>query len=364
MTKITDYLKTINGGFKIWDYDKLINDDIFVKVIISERGNYGKTFNFILKAFDMWCENGFSSIYAKNLDNQIKISWKRFLKKVQKLYPQKFENTATDSYGAYHFEEDIDEKGNIKRFNKQYFIYFGSLSNAEKLKGMRENVNLIMIDEIMDGINYLHDAAFLLLDLIYTFKEYAGNEETLKGVILAGNFKTLNHPLFAKLNIWKIEKEVTDIKDNVGVIVRILTPIYDKQDIKKIEKENEKDNAYRLGKLIGYTDYGVFNNSLDIINNVVKKSDKLNKLNYSYKYIFYADSKYFHVFENGIDLHIIATDDYFGLEKVYRLKKNDLKENYPELSNVYKENIIRFIENNKITFENVYTRVNFIKSLI
>lgn len=366
---IDDFLKEIevnngNGSLrkhKIFDYEKMYQDEAFYFVLISERGRLGKTYGAKELGQKLYLENGYPFVYVKNLTLQIKKESKRFLKQVKDL--EIFKNYDCNKEGVF-----TKEKNKTK-----YSCFFHSLNSAEKDKGSRTEANIVILDEFMDGTKHLEDnQTFLLKSILDTYDNPVNPfNKKLKKCFILGNFKTLNSKLLIDLNIFSIKNELTTINNSKGrPFIRVLCPQYNKEERTKIENDLEGDPIYEFGKISSQNDYSLFNDNVnDIINNIKTYPDSYLE-NHSIIQMILFYKKYntpHYIFLMGLEqrqIHVLVSNKYEGTDKVYNLDKRTLMEEIPVLSRSMKKDLIRILENGNITFSDVFSREIFIDGIL
>lgn len=347
---------------KIFDFDKMYQDDAFYFILISERGRLGKTYGAKELGQKLYLENGYPYVYLKNLNLQIKKEGKKFLKQVNDL--DIFADFSSDKQGVYKQEGR----------EKNYSCFFHSLNGAEKDKGSRTEANIVIYDEFLDGTKHLEDSpTFLLKSILDTYDNPVNPfEKKLKKCFILGNFKTLNSRLLIDLGVFKLEKQLTTLYDSKGkAFVRILAPQYSKKERKEIKEELSGDPIFEFGNTTKQNDYSLFNQNVrDIVNNVVLISNTELEENYNLKLILYFFKQHTHnyifMLSNRFKkhYHILTNNQYKGDEQVYNLDKKSLREEIPTLSRDVKKDLIYLLECGKITFADIYSREMFIEGIL
>lgn len=353
------WYKKLYGKFDIWDYDKILEDEAFIFVIISERGRKGKTFNATIKAKELYDKYGYTSIYMKNLEVQMDNSVSNFLKEPKKHYPQLFQDNEVNKSGVY--------EGTGK--NRKRWLQFINLNQAEKIKGARDLPYLLIYDEMSDGLRYVSEQTEKfksVLDTMSDFKTKSG----LKKVVILSNYKTLDTELMRDFKVFKIDREVSTIKNSLGKpLIRVLLPQYDEQDIKEIEEELRGDAIFELGELTDTNRYSLYNESLyDIINNVKERDLKWFEKAEKHLNILYNNMNvlvYRGIENREYQFHIVSLKNYEQdqFEVIYVIDKKDIKEGNVILNKKITRNLLHLIEEGTITFQNIASRNDFLSAI-
>lgn len=361
------WLKELDNGHKVFDYQKMWDDEAFFFILISERGKKGKTYGAIEFARDMYLKNDIPSFYFKNLSIQMEKSYKKIITMPKRNNPEKYENSISTKEEVYdNIPVEWDKNDKVVKSKKYPWLFLHSLNEAEKVKGARSIVNMGIWDEASDGLEYIKDQMGKFDTILNTYKNHSVSykDDSFKKMFILTNFKSLNLEFLIAMGVYKIDKPVTTVRGPNGkILLRILTVMYDDNEIEEMEKEYKDDPIFQMGKVLETNDYSVFNkNMYDDINNVVMETDfKL----YVRHFVIYGNNRYFHLFKR-IDYsnHIISTKHYTGPNNIYVLDKKDIKEGYQKISKDFKYNMTKLLQQNRLTFQDVATREKFLQILL
>jgi len=193
-----NYLKKLPNGAKVWDFDKIDQNfkDVKIRVIFSERGNKGKTYNLKRFAKEQFDKNGKPSIWVRNTIISLKMEAKRFLDhNTTMIDPIFWKDLKIVNEGASWVVKN--------KANKNVFILL-SLNDVNKMKGTRLDVNNIIFDEINEDTSQIRSGLIKSIDSLVhsatnSVKNYGKVEETRLWFL--GNNKSINHEYLIKLGI-------------------------------------------------------------------------------------------------------------------------------------------------------------------
>jgi len=264
--KWTDYLKKLNNGAKIWDFNKIDTNfnDIKIRVIFSERGNKGKTYNLKHFAKEQFDKNGKPSIWVRNTNVSLKMEAKRFLDNSTLMNDPSFWK------GLKMIMEGPSYVVKNKR-NKTVFILL-SLNDVNKMKGTRLDVNNIIFDEINEDTSLVRGGIIKAIDsLVHSatnaIKNYNKIEETRLWFL--GNNKSINHPYLIKLGIRDNKHPLAlysaCYNDKKVPLAIKLCSTYNQQEINQITKKafESKDWKFIHSFVLDQAHHSYFNNTYE-----------------------------------------------------------------------------------------------------
>jgi len=197
-------------------------------------------------------------------------------------------------------------------------------------------------------------------------------------VFLLGNNKSFNNPLLVNLGINSIEEEVSCIYTTEGKpLILILFPIIDENEKKDIEDDNADNPIFQFMKVSGGAAHAYFNESqYDGVNGIVKRVDEFNKLYKHHHNLFRTDNEILAMcnlpknYDNeGYEYHIFCLDllKPRGLDEVKKLglfsPNKTLEPNDKYLPKEMKENLLKCLSLDQISFEDIHTKNMFYKLL-
>lgn len=246
-----EYLKQLDTGKWVIDFDKLYSLPFPIIIIMSERGRKGKTFGAIELALDHYeKDNNHRTIWLLNTEKQWVKQKLKFLKNNKKISNRWDDYTSDNPIGVVNSTGDNP-------------IEYWSLSTAEKSKGARDStLKNIFYDEFNVGLDMLKWKQTELIDnLLATATDQHRKEKKnpLKLFIFANN-KSLYTPLFINWNILKLDGEITEIYDDYGKpLIFIYLPDADEYEV---EQQTKDDWTAQLSKRSGEYDHIFLNKSL------------------------------------------------------------------------------------------------------
>jgi len=192
-----NYLKKLDNGAQVWDFDKIDSTfkDIHIRVIFSERGNKGKTYNLKKYALECFNKNGKPSIWVRNTAITLQMEAKRFLdNNTVMIDPVLWDKLRLRKQGPIYL---------ITKGKKIVFILL-SLNDVNKMKGTRLDVNHIIFDEINEDASQIRGGIVKAIDnLVHSATNAVKNYKRIEKTKLwfLGNNKSINHPYLIKLGM-------------------------------------------------------------------------------------------------------------------------------------------------------------------
>lgn len=392
--RLKSLLKILDNDNSVFDYDAINDLGFPYNILIAERGAKGKTYgikDFLFRQFlshwntmKEWAE----VLWLRSLATDAKIESDKWLIDVPPVISNEFDKmrkTPTEI-----------------TYETKPFVVFNNVSTSNGLKGTRTTTRHIVWDEFNDSIKYFK--ASLIENFANKQSSTRNNQDAdqLKNqkVWLLGNNRGINHPFLIKNGIDKITEEVTMIFDDNGKpLILLIMPIYNEDDIAKIEERNADDPFYQLNKRMGTADQIYYNrSSIDDVNYIfehfaltLKNFTRLGegwprpKLKCTFKINGQLLNLYDLPYEIRSDLktahHVMHVDLYCSKPENKHLNKFDLitqtKDQYVVLTTnkaeleeevyllppVQKNNLIKTMAMGNISFENVSSRELFIELL-
>ena len=156
-----DFLKPLPNGAKVFDFDKVeqIYQIFNVFLLMSERGNLGKTNNLKLKCINDFYKNNKPSLFLRNSTLEIQREINKFLQ----FYD---DDNVLDKKHVFKVE-----KGCLFDENKNKIIELIPFTQIENIKGSRTAYNHAVYDEINEGLRQLQSKIVAKIDnLISTMR--------------------------------------------------------------------------------------------------------------------------------------------------------------------------------------------------
>lgn len=259
---IKRFHKKLNNGLLAIDFHKVKAEGFPINILITERGEIGKTHNSKEFAIDEYLKYGVKSAWVLNSATQIDEDKSQFL----------VNNKAVD-YEKKWEDVKIVNDSVIKDGNE--FMKLVALSTSESKKGSRDyRIKNIIYDEFNVGLDKIKTKqVFLFENLLATFKDVKKIIDHKMTVFIFGNNKSINTPLLVAWKIFEIKEELTKIYDEYGnPLIMIYTPEIDQN---LLEEKNKDDFTYQLAKRSGTADYIFHNMSIyDNINGIKRLADE------------------------------------------------------------------------------------------
>jgi len=193
----TNYLTKLENGASIWNFPMIDENfkSVHIRVIFSERGNKGKTYNLKRYALECFNKNQKPTIWVRNTAISLQMEAKRFLDaNTITIDPVFWKGLSLKKQGPIYL---------ITRKAKTVFVLL-SLNDVNKMKGTRLDVNHIIFDEINEDSSQIRGGIVKAIDsLVHSATNSVKNykkQEKLKLWFL-GNNKSINHPYLIKLGI-------------------------------------------------------------------------------------------------------------------------------------------------------------------
>jgi len=315
--KWTNYLKTLPNKAKVWDFNKIDNNfkEINIRIIFSERGNKGKTYNLKHYALECFNKNGKPSIWVRNTAISLKLEAKRFL-----------DNATISNDPIFWKNLQIKKQGPIYlivRQNKVVFILL-SLNDVNKMKGTRLDVNHIIFDEINEDASQIRGGIIKAIDsLVHSATNAVKNYNKIEKTKLwfLGNNKSINHPYLIKLGI-RDNKHPLALYSIVykqykrPLAIRFCAQ-YNAQEISDLKEKAFKDNDWKFihSFVLDEANHSYFNKSFE---NEELKVLPLDLKRPFFKYCLKFTLKYEDNYLNFYDLGILGryTNTHYHIAKV------------------------------------------------
>lgn len=236
-----DFLTQLDNGQRVINFEAFANTEFPMILLITERGEKGKTFGAKEFMLEQHINNNKKSIWLRSTMDQCEKEKGTFL--MDNKLKSKLEN----------WENVILERDYLIH-DKRPFCEIVPLSKAENYKGGRHNPDYIIYDEFNTGLtNIKNKQAYLLLNLISTYDDSIGSDKQSKlKVFLFGNNKSYDTPLLIDLKVFKIDNVFTGMFSPNGTpILLIYEP---KPDMAKIEERKAGNWIYEIAKVTGESD--------------------------------------------------------------------------------------------------------------
>ena len=246
-----DYLKELKPtGQFVFNYDKIQKLNFPLYLLISMRGDNGKTFGAKEFAREHFEKTGEKSKWLLNTAVQVEEEKFKWLEKNQNAYPKKWKDYFREGTRIY-------KKVGGKKIE---FLEMVALSAAEKKKGSRENIAYVFYDEFNVGVERIGVRQTTLFNnLLATYKPYDTKINTLR-VFIFGNNKSLNSNLLIDLKIWELKSDFIQVNGPSGKkLMLILSPVMPEN---YIIKRTEHDWLYDLATMTGEADHIYRNKNL------------------------------------------------------------------------------------------------------
>lgn len=213
-----------------------------------------------------------------------------------------------------------------------------------------------------------------LSSLMATYSDPVNKDDSVKKIIIHGNFKTLNNELMLKLGIMSINGELTTRNRPDGTpFLRILVPEYTEEEKQKFKKENENDNMFLFQDMIGHADHVYFNENLhDSIQNInpalsqMKLAGGRNRFFISIKQQRYIFDRILEGGEPRYYIRLLTDTELKRAKQVNQkwvvLNGNDVVEGSSYVLK-FKLSMRKIFQKNLLWFDSAYTRENFLQQI-
>ena len=349
--KINIHKKLANGN-EVLDFAKIEALGCPYNLLITQRGEEGKTFNGKDYLLDMYNKKGDKGIWLMNTNTQCNKDSLKFLTNNVKVDGTKWEGVERKGVeNAYRFEKNGDT-----------FIELVGLNTSEYSKGSRDSsIKRIFYDEFNVGLRAIgNKQTHLFNTLLNTYNDIQNKNKDKLTTFIFGNFKSLATPLLIDMKIFKIDKEHTFIKDSQGKpFIYIYCP---KPKGKVVEEKYKGDPIYEFAKLTGEADHNFLNQSAyDIINGIIPFDER------SWRYVitYFIDNRLYNVYQQGYN-YGVKLFDKGTMEKgkdIVTLKANEVQTGYIYGGHQAKQFVLELIKTRKIQFNCQSCHIAFTKYL-
>lgn len=368
-------LQTLPNTKEVLDFQKIANTNFPIVLLMTERGSKGKTVNSKFHVMKKFIETGLPSIYLQNTVTQIDKSKDEFFKDLNKpLVREYFNNNGISNEWLDELQFKGKTQDNTLRlmYKDQVVFKFLSLNHAELMKGSRVQYYSVVYDEFNVNANRVPNFLYQIDSLLHSLEDLVSShnaKQELK-LFIFGNSKSLANPFIYRMGVTHIIDEITELRDeHNNPLLLVVSPIFTETQVQQIEKENKQNWIFQLSKQLGTANHSYFNQTQeDETNNIVRWTEEPN---WTEELLvissFHHKGNYFNVFKNRSkpsNFHIVQVDtkqDTLG--RIFCFKKIDITDNVP-LHITLRNNLIRVLESDNATFENITTRINTISALV
>lgn len=379
--KASDFYQTLSNGNQVFDFEKFEKTPFNMVFIISERGARGKTLNAKEYARKKWESDKRPSIFMYNTIPLITKAMEDFKEDLQK----PFVKNELGEHAIKFWEETKiigDPEKNLAKVTSdgKQFIKLLSTNHAELMKGARLNWKAIFWDEFNVNYHTIRDAISKVTSLLHSSEDVVANSKQDLMFFVFGNNKSLDVDFMYKLGVTHLEHEVTEIWSDDEIpqpIMLIVSPQYNDVQRQEIAEKNKNNFIFNITKQLGEHAHAYFNESLyDDINHIKRYTDTQARAN---KYLLpsisiHHDGSYYNIYRikkmpetiaNNTfgNLHIVAVDkDKTFHNALYIFNRRDQIE-FTSMNVQVRNQVIKFVSKSKITYEDVRSRMLFLRSI-